>query len=506
MNAIARRGRLGPEWRLRLLFLLLALVVCALVNPGNFGAIDTTRRWQVARWIRLGEPEVSPSDTAYGITGRNGARHSYTGIGQSLLLIPFDAAVDAVVVPQLGRFHLDATRQKQVAELSIAFLMQSFVTAGVLILAYELLLTFHFSRWVSTAGALGLLLATSCLAYIQSAQENELLLLLALCALWGVRRFYADHRAKWAVVAGSACAFAILTRASALLETGVFAAYALSAGGGRKRFLAGYLAPLAAAILFDRWYQYYRFGDAFSTYLGIAGKQLRPPSAPPSYPFSYPFWKGFFGTLFSHDKSIFLFDPLVVLLLLLVVLTWRSLAGELKRVLGWLALLEVLYIASSARYFAFGGDVAWGHRYVIMPVQLLCLFAIPILLAQGGKLTVGGRRALWAIVWASAILQAASTAIAPNLEILQRGMGYDHGVIWNRAVNLLEIATSSEVPGRFAGVPVEWRTLAYLPFQLRFRFPALARWAIAGWLALLALLPLLVFAILRAARIDVKRP
>ncbi len=498
-NATAGPSRRDHAWRLRLRFVLLALVTCALVNPGNFGAIDTTRRWQVARWIRLGEPEVSPADTAYGVTGRDGRRHSYTGIGQSLVLVPFDALVDALVVPPLSRFQLDAVRQKQIAELAIAFLMQSFVTACVLLLAYETLLAFQFTPRISAAGALGLLFATSCLAYVQSAQENELLLALALCALWSVRRFLDDPRAKWAALAGSACAFAILTRASALLEASVFAAYALTTTAHRKRFLAGYLPPLAAAVLFDRWYQYFRFGDAFSTYLGIAGKQLKPPTAPPSYPFSYPFWKGFLGALFSPDKSIFLFDPLLVVLILLLILGWRILAGDLKRALAWLALLELAYIATTARYFAFGGDVAWGHRYVIMPVELLALFAIPVLLRYGPRLAASARRAFWVLVCASVILQAGSTAIAPNLEIEQRKSGSRHGVIVNRAVNLIEITFNTENSARFAGVPVEWRTLAYFPFQLRFRFPALARWALATWLLLLASLPILIRAVLRAA-------
>ena len=499
MYATAVKTRHGAGMRVKFLFLLLAPLVAALVNPGNFGAIDTVRRLQVARWIRLGAPEVNPSDTGFGIAGRNGKLHAYTGIGQSLVLIPFDALVGAVVTPQLTRFPLDAQRQSQVVEMAIAFLMQSAVTAGVLALAYELLLTFGFTSLISAAGALALLFGTTCLQYVQCAQENSLLLLTALCALWSIRRYHATNRATWASIAGLACALAILTRLSSLLEAGIFLAFALVAGQNRKRFLTGFLPPLAAAFAFDRWYQYYRFGDVFSTYMGIAGRQLRPAGAPPSYPFSYPFWKGFFGTLFSADKSIFLFDPLLVALLLLVLVTRRRLDQTLKQVLGWLALLEALYIVSSARYFAFGGDVAWGHRYVLMPVQLLCLFAVPILIREATAVPAWSRRAAWALVAASVILQAASTAIAPNLEVEQRRLGYDRGVVWNRAVNIYQISLDRQEPSRFNGIPIEWRTLYYLPFQLRFRFPALARWAIPAWLALSASVPFVVFAILRTA-------
>jgi hypothetical protein len=485
---------------------LLSLVVCALINPGNFGTVDTTRRLQVARWIRSGEPPVSPADPDFGITGKNGTRHAYTGIGQSLVLLPFDALVSAAVAPQLSRFGLDASRQAQVVELCVAFLMQSFLTACALLLAYELLLSFGFTAFASAAGALSLLFATSCLQYVQCAQENLLQLVLVLCALWAVRRYQCEQRASWAALAGAVCGFAILIKLSSFLETAVIALYALTACAHRKRFLAGFVPPLTCAFVLERWYQYIRFGDVFSTYTGIFAKQLRPVNAPPSYPFSYPFWKGFFGALFSPDKSILLFDPLLIVLLLVAILSWRHLDRSLKQILGWLFLLLILYVGGSAKFYAFGGDVAWGDRYVVMPVQLLCLFAVPLLLTQSRTLPASGRIALWTIVAASLLLQAASTALAPNLEVVQRRMGYDNGVVWNRAVNLVQVARDQEGAGRFAGIPMEWRTLYYFPFQLRFRFPTLAAWAIGGWLALLALLPFLVSAMLQTARARIDVP
>jgi hypothetical protein len=80
---------------------------------------------------------------------------------------------------------------------------------------------------------------------------------------------------------------------------------------------------------------------------------------------------------------------------------------------------------------------------------------------------------------------------------MQRDLGFRKGVLWNRAVNIAEIATNSEEPQRFEQIPVEWRTLYYFPFQLRLRFPRIARWAIAGWLVLLVSLPVLIRALWR---------
>ena len=67
-------------------------------------------------------------------------------------------------------------------------------------------------------------------------------------------------------------------------------------------------------------------------------------------------------------------------------------------------------------------------------------------------------------------------------------------------MNIAQIATNREAPRRFTGIPIEWRTLAYFPFQLRLRFPRLAAWAMAGWAALFLSLPVLIAALWFEAR------
>ena len=476
-----------------LLFVLLAAAVCALLNPGNFGSVDTARRWQVARSILWGEPAVTPADArqGFGIPGRYGARQAWYGIGQSLFLMPVDALVTTTVAPVLRRSALDPLRQRQIVELTVAFVMQTLLTACVLLLAHRLLLAFDFTNVIATAGALVLVFATTALQYIQCAQENELLLALALAALVAIRAWHHEQRARWPLLAGLACGFAILVRLPSLLETAIFALFAITAGRDAKRFLAWFAPPVAGALLVDRWYQWYRFGDVFSTYIGLFGKWNRG-AQPASFPFSYPFWKGFLGVFFSLDKSVFLFDPLLILVLLLAVRNWRSLGRNMRCLFVCLALLLIGYSVAYARYYDFGGDVAWGHRFVLLPVQLLCLFAAPLLFTRR-------RRALWAVVAASLVLQIASTVISPNVEVIQRTTVPGHSVLWNRAVNLVQLIANRQDPWRLVGVPVEWRTVAYLPFQLTLRFPRIAIWATAVWIVLLLLAAVLVCLLVREA-------
>jgi hypothetical protein len=183
----------------------------------------------------------------------------------------------------------------------------------------------------------------------------------------------------------------------------------------------------------------------------------------------------------------------ISLLFVLLAVVVCALLSVLRLLLLGLTLLLVAYAAGYARYYDFGGDVAWGHRFVLLPVQLLCLFAAPLLLQHRWP-------ALWALVFASVILQAASTVISPNVEVIQRDRGSRQGVLWNRAVNIAQIASNSEDPQRFTGIPIEWRTLTYFPFQLRLRFPRIAVWCMAAWAALFLSLPVLITALWLQAR------
>ncbi len=89
--------------------------------------------------------------------------------------------------------------------------------------------------------------------------------------------------------------------------------------GKRFRAYAATALPIYAVfVLVDRLYQYYRFGSFFNTYVSVFAQQAREmnPSLPAKYPFEVPFHVGFFGALFAPEKSIFLFDPLLILTVL----------------------------------------------------------------------------------------------------------------------------------------------------------------------------------------------
>ncbi len=76
------------------------------------------------------------------------------------------------------------------------------------------------------------------------------------------------------------------------------------------------LPVYAIFVLLDRLYQFHRFGSFFNTYMGVFAREQKMlnPALPAAFPFETPFHVGFFGALFTPEKSIFLFDPLLVLI------------------------------------------------------------------------------------------------------------------------------------------------------------------------------------------------
>ena len=135
-------------------------------------------------------------------------------------------------------------------------------------------------------------------------------------------------------------------------------------------------------LMMDRIYQFYRFGSMAHTYIPLFAQEQRrlDPSLPPDFPWSTPFRVGLFGALFKPEKSIFLFDPLLIIAIILLVVLWKRLQPEVRAYGATTLLLLLGYIAFYARYTYWSGDFAWGDRYVSTAVELATICAVPVLL------------------------------------------------------------------------------------------------------------------------------
>jgi hypothetical protein len=277
----------------------------------------------------------------------------------------------------------------------------------------------------------------------------------------------------------------------------------LEQGRGRElwqRFLpyCKVAAPVYAVfLLMDRLYQFYRFGSFTNTYLSTFAKEQRlaDPTLPANFPWSTPFHEGFLGALFKPEKSIFLFDPLLVLAILLLVVLWRRLSPEV-RAYGVTSLLLLLgYISFYARYTYWAGDFAWGDRYVSTSVELAALLAVPLLLRHRGDVRAWIWRAGIVLVATSLVIQLASLAFWLPLEIYQmETLGHPTFVIALRAKNMVAFAFGKMDAWGLNTEAMHWdpwdyvhiTTWNFLPFLLR-RVGAAPGWvvntAFAVWIA-----------------------
>src|SRR5205823_5802136 len=110
------------------------------------------------------------------------------------------------------------------------------------------------------------------------------------------------------------------------------------------------------------------------------------PALPPNYPWETPFRVGFLGPLLTPEKSIFLFDPLLVLTILVAAFAWKRFRPEVKAYLIAAFLLLLGYICFYAKYTVWSGDFAWGDRYVSTSVELVAFISVPMLMKHRAEL------------------------------------------------------------------------------------------------------------------------
>jgi hypothetical protein len=209
---------------------------------------------------------------------------------------------------------------------------------------------------------------------------------------------------------------------------------------------------------------------------------------------------GFFGALFKPEKSIFLFDPLLVLAIVLLVVLWKLLPPEV-RAYGVTSLLLLLgYISFYAKYTYWSGGSAWGDRYVSTAVELVALCSVPLLLRYRNNLGKLMWRTGMVLLTASLIIQVASLAFWLPLEIYQmETLGHPTFVIALRFKNIVAFALgkmaawglNNQAMTRDNWDYVHITTWNFLPFLLR-RVGAAPDWIVnitfAIWSASIAAL------------------
>jgi hypothetical protein len=137
------------------------------------------------------------------------------------------------------------------------------------------------------------------------------------------------------------------------------------------------------------------------------------------------------------EKTVFLFDPLFVLTVLLTIFLWKRLGPAVRAFLIASFMMLAAYIVFYARYNWWAGDFAWGDRYISSAVELTALPALTLLLRYRKALG----KAIWslgvAIAAVSFVIQCASLAFWLPLEIYQmETLGHPTWIVFLRFKNI----------------------------------------------------------------------
>jgi hypothetical protein len=428
---------------------LLALIV----QSGELGTADTMHRLQTTHWLWTSEPQVFPADyPEFGLHGRGGRLYSWYGIGQSLLMLPADLLGTWLAHSSVFSNYTD---DPAVRSIAVSYLTAIFINVLTAWIAFRMLRQLSFDAAQSVAGVLALLFCTTHLHYTQNMMENNYIMLLTLVG-FSFQLEWLRTASRRALFVGS-CALGLnlltrLTTALDLIAAGIFLLLILWFEGMRGvklvRKFTDYLKIAAPVYLFflllDRAYQFCRFGSFTNTYVSLFALEYRQrdPSLPPNFPWTTPFHSGFFGPLLQPEKSIFLFDPLLIFAIAILILLWRRLTPEV-RAYGLTSLLLLLsYICFYARYAYWAGDFAWGDRYVSTAVELAVLLAVPILIRNRNLLReTSFGKAVWIagclLIVVSLVIQLASLTFWLPLEIYQmETLGHPTFVIALRFKNI----------------------------------------------------------------------
>jgi hypothetical protein len=498
------------------LLCLAAGLLAFVVQSGELATSDTTHRLQTTHWLWTSEPQVFPNEyPEFGLHGRDGRLYSWYGIGQSLIMLPADLVGTWIAHwPIFSEYEDDPGVRSIVVSYSTNILVNIFTA----LIAFRLLGQLLFSVKESVAGVMALMLCTTHLHYTQNMMENNYIMLLTLIGFSFQYEWLRTNSRRALFIGSCALGLNLLTRLTTgldLIAGGLFLSLALwfeGLGSERER-VRGFLrrlvdytkvaAPVYAFFLIvDRIYQFYRFGSFTNTYVTLFAREERQidPTLPVNFPWSSPFHAGFFGALFQPEKSIFLFDPLLLLTILLFALLWKRLTPGV-RAYGISSLLLLLaYISFYARYTYWSGDFAWGDRYVSTTAELVTLISVPLLMRYRERLG----RAAWiagcTLIVASLVIQLASLAFWLPLEIYQmETLGHPTFVIALRFKNIIAFALGKMDAWGLNNVPmtqdpwdyVHITTWNFLPFLLR-RVGVAPGWVVkltlAVWLAGIAAL------------------
>jgi len=456
---------------------IISFFTSIIIQDGDFSTGDTTQRYQITKSLWTDEPQIDTLNFPFGLLGRNGERHYWFGVGQSLVMIPSDIVAKYFV----DIFDLQEPLYSKVRIALVCYLTFPILTALAVTVSFKVLVLLGFSLLQSTVGSLSLLFCTSLLPYTQINHENNLIVLLTLLSLFFILKWIKYQNNHYLFLSYFFMGFNFLTRLTTIFDflmisTFVFLYYLINFRSGiisksvlikkiRDVFTIAFPTCLLF-VFFERWYNWSRFGTWTRTYQSILDEQV------PGLFQAIDHYGGFFtqllNFLFNSDFSIFLYDPLLILLMFVVVLKFKNFDFQLKVLVSSIIIFLFAYIIFySFQPFRIS---CWGNRYLMGCINICTLFALPLSLKFSNRII----SIKWIVVFFALLVQLLSITKHFRLEILQQRESLDHlPVLYLRFLNLFNFSISDyqEAGLSYSIIAEREITLNFMPFLVSKYFP-----------------------------------
>ncbi|KAA0217971.1 hypothetical protein EDM80_02100 [bacterium] len=245
--------------------LLALLSMLAVVATPQVDTADALVRLDCARgilWRGTIALEKEHAESQLSPVGRDGLRYSIYPIGQSLILIPFDAAAWCILAP-LGRSENSYFRDVIVAAAYLATV--TFMTGVVLIWVMRRM---GLSSRTAAKGVVVCYLCTQWMVWSRSMQEEVLAGLLLLAALGCILEYRVSGRIKWALLTGLLLGMLSNVRYNAVFPALALTGWSFFAVSHRDRWLVFWTCcglTLAPWLALGGWYNFARFGEVATT-------------------------------------------------------------------------------------------------------------------------------------------------------------------------------------------------------------------------------------------------
>ncbi|WP_019507050.1 glycosyltransferase family 39 protein [Pleurocapsa sp. PCC 7319] len=451
---------------------VIALLWLIFVNPGIMTSIDTIRRLSMSHAWWTGTEEGFPGNKI--VISVNDKKYIPYDLGQSILMLPGDWLGE-----QLGQSIKNELIREHFRGAIVSFLIFVPLNLLAVLTCFRFLRLLNYSEKVSGLSSLVWLIGTSILFYSSFHQQNNQILLFVLLSYQAALMYLIKNKKYWAILSGVALGFTFIIRITNIIYVASILLFLIGCNLSREktrslsvsfRPILLWMSGFVPFLLLERILTYIRYGSWTATTVSLhlqiynkAGELINSTdTVVEGTTKSFPFLKlltkvkpeALFAPFFSPEKSIFIYDPLVLPCLILLVICWKYLSKYIRWyvIAATVGFLLHLYIYSWSLGWIDQG--AWGARYHITSIHLLLVPLIPLLI-QGAIEQIAQRKNLFkkililgarAIVVLAICIQFSSIAIDGVVEAYQQRLGIGSSLrIVQRFKNISEILNGSSI-------------------------------------------------------------